>query len=114
VLGGGRYDGLIETLVAIIRRRVGWAAGIERLAMLVGDRPDDRLENDIAAENPAREPMRRLQCAMASGEPPRAASQPNCCDRFSRGSALIRLLKIGRARSDLNGCSMVAITNIGW
>ena len=37
VLGGGRYDGLIETLGGPPTPAVGWAAGIERLAMLVGD-----------------------------------------------------------------------------
>jgi histidyl-tRNA synthetase len=37
VLGGGRYDGLIETLGGDHTPAVGWAAGIERLAMLVGD-----------------------------------------------------------------------------
>jgi histidyl-tRNA synthetase len=37
VLGGGRYDGLIETLGGEHTPAVGWAAGIERLAMLVGD-----------------------------------------------------------------------------
>ena len=37
VLGGGRYDGLIEALGGPSTPAVGWAAGIERLAMLVGD-----------------------------------------------------------------------------
>jgi histidyl-tRNA synthetase len=36
VLAGGRYDGLIETLGGPHTPAVGWAAGIERLAMLVG------------------------------------------------------------------------------
>jgi histidyl-tRNA synthetase len=36
VLGGGRYDGLIETIGGEHTPAVGWAAGIERLAMLVG------------------------------------------------------------------------------
>lgn len=36
VLGGGRYDGLIETLGGPHTPAVGWAAGIERLAMLLG------------------------------------------------------------------------------
>ena len=36
VLGGGRYDGLIENLGGKATPAVGWAAGIERLAMLVG------------------------------------------------------------------------------
>ena len=38
VLGGGRYDGLIENLGGPSTPAVGWAAGIERLAMLV-DQP---------------------------------------------------------------------------
>jgi len=37
VLGGGRYDGLIEALGGPHTPAVGWAAGIERLAMLVGN-----------------------------------------------------------------------------
>lgn len=42
VLGGGRYDGLIEALGGPPTAAVGWAAGIERLAMLVDNvnRPD--------------------------------------------------------------------------
>jgi histidyl-tRNA synthetase len=35
VLGGGRYDGLFESLGGTPTPAVGWAAGIERLAMLV-------------------------------------------------------------------------------
>jgi histidyl-tRNA synthetase len=37
VLGGGRYDGLIENLGGPATPAVGWAAGIERLAMLVDE-----------------------------------------------------------------------------
>ena len=37
VLGGGRYDGLMESLGGAATPAVGWAAGIERLAMLVAD-----------------------------------------------------------------------------
>ena len=37
VLGGGRYDGLMEALGGPATPAVGWAAGIERLAMLVAD-----------------------------------------------------------------------------
>ena len=39
VLGGGRYDGLIENLGGPSTPAVGWAAGIERLAMLI-DAPE--------------------------------------------------------------------------
>jgi histidyl-tRNA synthetase len=35
VLGGGRYDGLMETLGGPAMPAVGWAAGIERLGMLL-------------------------------------------------------------------------------
>ncbi len=35
ILGGGRYDGLMESLGGAATPAVGWAAGIERLAMLV-------------------------------------------------------------------------------
>ena len=37
VLAGGRYDGLIEELGGAPTPGVGWASGIERLAMLLGD-----------------------------------------------------------------------------
>ena len=37
VLGGGRYDGLSEMLGGPAVAGVGWAAGVERLAMLAGD-----------------------------------------------------------------------------
>jgi len=37
VLGGGRYDGLIENLGGNPTPAVGWAAGIERLAMLIDE-----------------------------------------------------------------------------
>jgi histidyl-tRNA synthetase len=40
VLAGGRYDGLIEALGGPETPGVGWAAGIERLAMLV-DAPQE-------------------------------------------------------------------------
>ena len=39
VLAGGRYDGLIETMGGPSTPGVGWAAGIERLAMFAGDPP---------------------------------------------------------------------------
>ncbi|WP_255247104.1 histidine--tRNA ligase [Sphingopyxis sp. GW247-27LB] len=44
VLGGGRYDGLIEALGGPPTPAVGWAAGIERLGMLLESTPQDFLE----------------------------------------------------------------------
>ena len=51
VLGGGRYDGLIETLGGAHTPAVGWAAGIERLAMLVGERGEARIDVVVVVEN---------------------------------------------------------------
>jgi len=54
VLGGGRYDGLIENLGGPPTPAVGWAAGIERLAMLLADDViDNRLDAVIAVEDDA-------------------------------------------------------------
>ena len=60
VLGGGRYDGLMESLGGPFTPAVGWAAGIERLAMLVKIErldwpeviliPDVRDVDDLATE----------------------------------------------------------------
>lgn len=39
VLAGGRYDGLMEMMGGKATPGIGWAAGVERLAMMVGDGP---------------------------------------------------------------------------
>ena len=51
VLGGGRYDGLMESLGGPHTPAVGWAAGIERLAMLVGDAEQDVADICIVVEH---------------------------------------------------------------
>jgi histidyl-tRNA synthetase len=50
VLGGGRYDGLMESLGGAPTPAVGWAAGIERLAMLVGAREEEPLRVVVTSE----------------------------------------------------------------
>jgi histidyl-tRNA synthetase len=42
VIGGGRYDGLFEVMGGPATPGVGWAAGIERLAMLIAEPPAPR------------------------------------------------------------------------
>jgi len=42
VMGGGRYDGLVELMGGPALPGVGWAAGIERLAMLIAAPPAPR------------------------------------------------------------------------
>ena len=51
VLAGGRYDGLIESLGGPHTPAVGWAAGIERLAMMI-EAPEP--EKPSVAVDPAR------------------------------------------------------------
>ena len=41
VIAGGRYDGLIEALGGPHTPAVGWAAGIERLGMMIGAPPPE-------------------------------------------------------------------------
>ena len=80
VLGGGRYDGLIETLGGPHTPAVGWAAGVERLAMLVGEKGEARafitfvIEDDDLLEvgNRALAAVRRAGLSaeiVASGSP---------------------------------------------
>ena len=51
VLAGGRYDGLIESLGGPATAGVGWAAGIERLAMLLDEPKVELVQVVIVAEN---------------------------------------------------------------
>ncbi|HEY1124712.1 MAG TPA: histidine--tRNA ligase [Sphingobium sp.] len=51
VLGGGRYDGLIETLGGPVTPAVGWAAGIERLGMLLPDVQSGTLDVVVVADD---------------------------------------------------------------
>ena len=55
VLAGGRYDGLIESLGGPHTPAVGWAAGIERLAMLIDAPSPERLDVVMVAEDEALE-----------------------------------------------------------
>lgn len=55
VLAGGRYDGLIEALGGPHTPAVGWAAGIERLAMLIDAPERQAADVAIVAENSSRE-----------------------------------------------------------
>ncbi|MEG3154091.1 histidine--tRNA ligase [Sphingomonas sp. RB1R13] len=55
VIAGGRYDGLIEQLGGPHTPAVGWAAGIERLAMLIETPSFEKAGVAVVAENEARE-----------------------------------------------------------
>ena len=51
LLGGGRYDGLINILGGPDVPGVGWAAGIERIAMLMEIKKNTNLKVHIAISN---------------------------------------------------------------
>lgn len=68
VLAGGRYDGLVETMGGPVTPGVGWAAGIERLAMLAdgiaaAPRPIAVIPVGAAAEAEALKITQRLRQA---------------------------------------------------
>jgi histidyl-tRNA synthetase len=52
VLAGGRYDGLMEALGGRHTPAVGWAAGIERLAMMIEAPENERIDVAVIPENP--------------------------------------------------------------
>jgi histidyl-tRNA synthetase len=51
VLGGGRYDGLIGSLGGPETPGVGWAAGVERLAMLLAEPAVEPIDVIVAVED---------------------------------------------------------------
>jgi len=51
VLAGGRYDGLVESLGGAPTAGVGWAAGVERLAMLLDEPAADNPQVIMALED---------------------------------------------------------------
>jgi histidyl-tRNA synthetase len=84
VLGGGRYDGLIENLGGPSTPAVGWAAGIERLAMLV-DMPE------IAKPSVVLIPMGEVAEARATGIIADLRRAGIVCDMGYRGNMKKRM-----------------------
>lgn len=56
VLGGGRYDGLVELMGGPATPGVGWAAGVERIAMLIAEPPEPRRPIALVPVGKAGEP----------------------------------------------------------
>ena len=84
VIGGGRYDGLIETMGGPHTPAVGWAAGIERLAMLVGEVVENRPLITVIPETPEVEEdaVRITQTLRLSGIEADLAFRGNAKRRF--------------------------------
>jgi histidyl-tRNA synthetase len=89
VLAGGRYDGLIESLGGPHTPAVGWAAGIERLAMMI-DAPE--IEKPLAALVPLGSDAERVALTIATmlraaGIPVEVAARGNTKKRMQRAAS---------------------------
>ena len=76
VMAGGRYDGLVAEMGGPPTPAVGWAAGIERLAMLLPEppaRPPPRSRSSRWARRPR---QRRSTCSRRSATPASAPRWP--------------------------------------
>ena len=89
LIAGGRYDGLIETLGGPPTPAVGWAAGIERLAMMIDaparDAPDVMLVP--IGERAEAEAQRILSVLRRAGIAADMSYRGNMKKRMSRASA---------------------------
>lgn len=97
VLAGGRYDGLVEALGGPATPGVGWAAGVERLAMLLNEPRVDSVDIVIVPIGPAAEQF----CA---GLIARFRRQGLSCEMAYRGNPKKRMQK-----ADALGASYVVI-----
>ncbi|MFT8737255.1 MAG: histidine--tRNA ligase [Zymomonas mobilis] len=73
VLAGGRYDGLAEALGGNLTPAIGWAAGIERLAMLIEKPQEDAIKVAVIplgdeSKNPAISILAKLRHAGISAD----------------------------------------------
>src|SRR6185369_16060718 len=88
VIAGGRYDGLIESLGGPYTPAVGWAAGIERLAMMIGAPPTEKPDVVIVpiGERAEREAQRVLAGLRREGVAADMAYRGNMKKRMSKAS----------------------------
>ena len=86
VIGGGRYDGLIEAMGGPATPAVGWACGIERLAMLLDEPAQGGLDAAIVPLGAAAEAeaLRVIAALRAAGL---------ACDMAFRGNMKRRMQK---------------------
>jgi histidyl-tRNA synthetase len=86
VLGGGRYDGLVEAMGGPATPGVGWAAGIERLAMLIDAPLPERVTVAIV-------PMGAAAEAAATGLIAQLRRAGIACDMAYKGNMKRRMQK---------------------
>jgi histidyl-tRNA synthetase len=83
--GGGRYDGLIEQLGGPPTPAVGWAAGIERILLALGDETEAPGRDVFVSFDPAAGSGEMIQTAMALVEDLRRAGMSAELDLAGRG-----------------------------
>jgi histidyl-tRNA synthetase len=124
VCGGGRYDGLVEEMGGPPTPSVGWAAGMERLALLMEDagrtpaaaRPVAVVPMGDAAEAPA---LAALQALRAAGTHAEMAYRGNLKRRLERANkqnaraALLVAEDGGLQWKDLDAGTQVAVSLAG-
>ncbi|HEY0413970.1 MAG TPA: histidine--tRNA ligase [Allosphingosinicella sp.] len=120
VIAGGRYDGLIESMGGPFTPAVGWAAGIERLAMLIAPPPPPRMDAALIPLGAAAEEaaiaiaanLRRagIACEMAyKGNMKRRMQKADASgaryaiilgdDELAKGEAAVKDLRTGEQRN---------------
>jgi histidyl-tRNA synthetase len=89
VLAGGRYDGLIESFGGPHTPAVGWAAGIERLAMMINEPESETIEVAVIPLGATTEALacRVLADLRRSGLASDMAYRGNLKKRISKASA---------------------------
>ena len=97
VAGGGRYDGLVQLLGGPDAPGVGFACGMERLAMLM-DKPEAPRPDFFLAVTDTREGSGALDAAILLAHKLRSRGLAGECD-YASGSMKSRLRHAGRIRA---------------
>jgi histidyl-tRNA synthetase len=89
-MGGGRYDGLVQEMGGPPTPAVGWAAGIERLAMLLEQPPPTPAPVAVVPVGDAAEAtaLAVLQALRAAGIRAEAAYRGNLRRRMERANRI--------------------------
>ena len=126
VIAGGRYDGLIETLGGPHTPAVGWAAGIERLAMMIEAPPAESLDviivvDDDRAQTAGAKVLAHLRSRGLASDIIAAGSPRKRFDRaVKRGANEILILSVGdqrvtsRLKTSGEGRAEAELTSFDW
>ncbi len=108
VMAGGRYDGLVTEMGGPPTPAVGWAAGIERLSMLLGEVPAPAKSVVVIPHGDAAEPAaaRMLQDLRARGIRSEMAYRGNLKRRMERAN------RIGATWAVILGETQIALKNL--